>query len=1079
MRRILSLFTMLMLCGLLASAQNRVVSGRITDKDGASVAFASVKIKNTKLGTQADANGGYSIKVKDGDVLEISAAGYKTMEVATGTLATVNSVLDKTGTLVEVVVTGAYGKKATLRSATANTQNISNEKLNTIRPAAITDALAGKVAGAQIRSQSAAALGVDASIRIRGEGTVYGAGVLYVVDGTPVGSSDVNTDDVEDVTVLNGASAAARFGPAAAQGAIVINTKRAKKFNNGIGLELNAGVQFDRIYVLPNYQNSYAGGSYTDLVQYHWQDGQPEAWKALDGKFYPDYSDDASWGPRMVGQEYIPWYAWYPGSEYSYKTAKLTPQPNNAKDFYNTGVTFRNNVNFSKSGEGYNARISFTNVDQKGITPSEYLKKNTLAANGSYDLSKNFTVTANINYVTQYRRASNDDGYANQTTGTFNSWFHRDLEMDKIRELSDLRSPEGILASWNHSNPEVYSSSSPKDFYAGNYWYNFYSYLDNAFSKDRRDRFYGDASLTWKPSPDFRIKTTFRKNQITAYAESYVYRILEDGGVQTGSGGALKNYYGTNQSNSREDRYEALASYNKKIKDFTLGLDAGGEIIDAETKSVVLATQNGLYIKDYFVAANSYDNLATANSRVKTQRRAAYLFGNFNYKNYLFFDFTLRQDWSSTLPTNKSSVFIKSAGLGFVFSDLTKTTLPFLSLGKLRLNIGETLEIPGAYAQTADWYTIGSQSWDNIINNQLLKYRLQGTPNTIANRNLVGAVNSTKEIGLDLKFLKNRIGISASYYNAVTRLSPLSIPINGASGYTSITTNVGRIDRSGVEMQLSFTPILTKNFAWELTGTYSYNLNNKITELAPQLDKIGVSGGASFSGISPPIVYNITGQQWGQLIGGGKKRINGVPVITADGFFVQENEVNFGSVLPNYTGGFQNSFTVFKNFIFNVNIDFQSGGKFFSLSDMWGTYGGLTARTAVLNDKGNPIRDAVLDGGGVHVVGVDENGKAADKYVDAKAYFHNMVDNNIFDDYIHDLTFVKMREVSLGYKIPTSKLKAGKWLQSATFSIMLRNPWIIYRTTKDFDPAEISDVYGEDGQLPGTRAIGINLKLGF
>ncbi len=844
-------------------------------------------------------------------------------------------------------------------------------------------------------------------------------------------------------------------------------------------MELNTGVQFDKIYVLPNYQNSYAGGSYSDLVQYKWQDGQPEAWKALDGKFYRDYSDDASWGPRMVGQEYIPWYAWYPGSEYSYKTATLTPQPNNAREFYNTGATFRNNINFSKSGEGFNARISFTNVDQKGITPTEYLKKNTLSANGTYELSKNFTVGANINYVNQNRRASNDDGYGNQTTGTFNSWFHRDLDMGKIRELKDLRSPEGILASWNHSNPEAYSSSSPKDFYAGNYWYNFYDYLDQAYTKDRRDRLYGDASLTWKPSADFRVRTTFRKNQVTAYAESYVYRILEDGGVQTGSGGPLKNYYGTNQSNSREDRYEVLASYNKKIKDFNLGLDAGAEIVDQENKSIVLATQNGLYIKDYFVAANSVDPLAYSNGRSKSQRRAAYLFGNLNYKNYLFFDFTLRKDWYSVLPATTNSLLVKSFGLGFVFSDLTKNTLPFLSLGKLRLNWGETPEAPGPYSLTADWFTIGSQSWDNIYNNQLYKFRLMSTPNTIANPQLLGAINTVKEIGVDLKFLKNRIGISASYYNAITRKSPLAIPINGASGFTTKTDNVGRIDRSGIEMQVSFTPILTRNFTWELTGTYAFNVDNKVTELAPGVDRLGVSGGASFSGISPPVAYNIVGQQWGQLVGGGKKRINGVPVITADGLFVRQEEVNFGSVLPNYTGGFQNTFSVFKNFIFSVNIDFQSGGKFFSLSDMWGSYGGLTARTAVLNNKGNPIRDAVLDGGGVHVVGVDENGKAAEAYVDAKTYFRNMVDNNMFDDYIYDLTFVKMREVSFAYKVPASKLKVGKWLQNATFSIMLRNPWIIYRTTKDFDPAEISDVYGEDGQLPGTRSIAINLKLGF
>ena len=175
----------------------------------------------------------------------------------------------------------------------------------------------------------------------------------------------------------------------------------------------------------------------------------------------------------------------------------------------------------------------------------------------------------------------------------------------------------------------------------------------------------------------------------------------------------------------------------------------------------------------------------------------------------------------------------------------------------------------------------------------------------------------------------------------------------------------------------------------------------------------------------------------------------------------------------------QNSIS-YKDFLLNVNIDFQSGGKFFYLSDMWGSYSGLTARTAVLNDKGNPIRDAVADGGGVHVTGVDGNKNVVDMYIDAQDYFHSMVSNNVFDEYIYDLTFVKLREVSLGYRLPVSKWNfANKWLQNATFSVVSRNPWLIKAKTKDFDPSEISSVFGENGQFPGTRSIGFNLKLGF
>jgi hypothetical protein len=181
-----------------------------------------------------------------------------------------------------------------------------------------------------------------------------------------------------------------------------------------------------------------------------------------------------------------------------------------------------------------------------------------------------------------------------------------------------------------------------------------------------------------------------------------------------------------------------------------------------------------------------------------------------------------------------------------------------------------------------------------------------------------------------------------------------------------------------------------------------------------------------------------------------------------------------------YTGGVQNSLTLFKNFQVSVNIDYSFGGKFFSLSEFYGFATGLYQETAVLNDKGNSIRDAVEDGGGVHVFGVDEAGKAVNYYVNARTYFEQFPNGDgIAEPYIRDLTFVKLRELSVGYKLPMERLGIGKYIKSATFSIISRNPWLIYSKSKNFDPSEMSTEFGEDGQLPGTRGIGVNLKLGF
>ena len=317
MRRFLSLFTMLMLCGVLAFAQSRVVTGKVTDVDGNPVSFATVKIKGTPTGLSADANGAYSIRVNSNAVLVISGASFKETEVPVGTQNVLNTVLEKGGTdLKEVVVTSAFGIKRTARSTASNAQQVSSEQLNTIRQQNVNDALSGKVAGVQVQSQAAGKLGVGAVIRLRGENSLSaGTGALYVVDGTIISnSSDINTDDIEDINVLQGPAAAALFGSEGANGAIVISTKRSKRGSKNVGLEINSTVQFDKVYILPNYQNTYAGGNGIfgrELTLYQWQPGQPEAWKALDGKYYPEYTEDESWGPRMVGQEYIPWYGWF------------------------------------------------------------------------------------------------------------------------------------------------------------------------------------------------------------------------------------------------------------------------------------------------------------------------------------------------------------------------------------------------------------------------------------------------------------------------------------------------------------------------------------------------------------------------------------------------------------------------------------------------------------------------------------------------------------------------------------------------------------------------------------------------
>ena len=1075
-RKLLTLCVFL-LFAMYAGAQNRVVTGTVTTKeDGQPLPGASVRVKGTNSGTQTNAAGQFTISVSGANVtLVISSLGYKPVETsATSGPVSVSLAADE-NSLTEVVVTGAFGTTQTARSTTTNAQVVSGEKLNTIRQTDLNNALAGKVAGIQIRSQSVAALGRETEVRLRGaSGFGTGSGALYIVDGTILPNiTDINMDDVESVSVLQGPAATALFGSQAANGAIVITMKKGRS-TPGVGVTVNIGAQFDKVSVLPNYQNLYAGGSASELTAYNWKAGDPEEWRALDGKLYPDYADDSSWGPKMEGQEYIPWYAWYPGSKYSYKTASLTPQPNNSREFFNTGITLNNSVTFSQAKEGLAFKMTYGNQDVVGLIPNSKLKKNTLNLITSYDITKKLTVSANINYINRVLHGNISDDYGNSSTGSLNSWYHRDIDMGIMKELRNLKSPQGEFASWNHSNPTAYDPENPVNFYGANYWYNFYTYFDQTNNTNNRDRLFGNVSLNYKITDALSISGTYRKQQNTTWEENKVSTSLETSGVQTGMFGS---YYTRNYSENRQN-VEFLLTYKKDIKDFNINANAGSDFFSNTIKENYANTVQGLTIPDLYTLSNSVNAPNVVNNRITEKYRALFAKASIGYKNLVFIDGTIRKDWFSTLNPDDNSVVSKSIGASFLFSDLLKE-YSWLSSGKLRASWGEipralgtTNETFGAYRYPGLVYDINSFKWNGNF--------LMSSPDSFTDPNIKGAVSVQKEIGLDLAFFKNALTFSSTYWEGEDKNFPYNLSLNGASGITSLLTNIGLIKRSGFEFQLGGRPLQLPNFSWSINATYSPLIKNDIIELSKEyrITATGPVGGAGVWGTTMPTLQHIEGKRWGQIIGNGIKRINGQPVLDADGTYVNDPNVNFGSVLPKHTGGLQNTFTVFKDFTVNANIDWQVGGKFVSLSNMWGSYSGLTARTAELNDKGNNVRDAVADGGGKHVFGVNAQGNPVDYYVEAKTYYQSLYSKKTFDEFIYDLTYVKLREVSIGYNIPVKKLNLG-FVQSANFSVVARNPVLIYSRTKDFDPSEVDALIGETGQLPGTRGFGFNLKIGF
>jgi TonB-linked SusC/RagA family outer membrane protein len=1073
MRKILSLFVMLLLMTVMAFAQKRTITGKVTEANGDPVPYASVKVKGSKSGVAADQNGNFKLEVDGNPTLVISATGYGTKEVE----ASGNSIdikIDKTSNELSTVVVTALGIKRSVKSTPYATQQISSERLSQTREADLTTALSGKIAGIQVLGQSDAKLGSGGAIRIRGAGSLTDKSPLYIVDGSPVTNpADINFDDVSNINVLKGPSAAALYGQRGEAGVIVVTTKRAKKGKWTI--ELNQTTTFESVNVLPKYQNLYGGGDGDVFKTYDYVAGtSPASWAPLAGKRYHDYTDDASWGPKFDGGEYIPAYAWFPGTAYSYKTAPYVAQPNNVKDFYNDGLALNNNINIGKAGDGYNVRFSFTNLMRDGIQPNGRQDKNTISLQGAYDITKNLTVSTSLQYTWEKIKGDFTDGYSNNSSGSFNSWFHRNNNMKVLKELRGYKTPQGLGLSWNLATNPI-ATTQLSDL-VGNYWYNFYTYMDNNIDIQNRTRFFGNVGLTYKVNSDIKVAGTYYFNKRKTDRDARELAILQNSAAQ-----GTNNTWFYSNSNYDESNFELIASYNKSFENkLTLDVNVGGNYLQI-FRGVDSVTSGRLNTPDVFSTSNWVGVPSFAGTTVNADKKVASIFAraSLGYKDMLFIDGTLRRDWSSVLPADRNGYTTPSIGASFVFSELTKESLPSLSYGKLR----------------ASWATIGT---DDVSPNELNVYYRDGavklgnsvltsTPDNVVDQNIGFTINNSYEGGLDLRFLRDRVGFSATYFTESKTDDIVSASVPTGSGFTSAKINAGKVNRSGIELAIDFTPVKTKDFQWDIAFNWS-QVDVKVIEVAPKYNIKQISlvspgfstASVQFRSAPLPGVVQIEGERWGQLRGVGIQRINGLPVIDANGLYVKDPNVNFGSVLPDYTGG---AFTTlrYKNISLTASLDFQKGGKYFSLSNYWGTFSGLFEPTAALNDNGKNVRDAVSAGGGVHVFGVDETGKPKDIYVAGYTYFHQFHSSGgIAENSVFDATYVKVREISLNYEVNLAKLPSiNKIIKKATIGFVARSPFILYLAQEDFDASQLSQRFGENGQLPGTRSFGFNLRLGF
>ena len=1038
-------------------AQEKTISGTVSDKSGV-LPGVSIVIEGSNRGVETNFDGKYSIEANSGDVFVFRYLGYETAKITVATSNIINITLVEGGEVLDEIVITAYGIKRDKKSLGFSQQTVAGPALTQAKETDLSNALAGKVSGVQIVGNSSSTFG-NSTIRLRGSDNV-----LYVVDGIRVYSvSDINTENVASMSVLKGAAATAVYGPDGRNGVIVITSKVAKKGETIIELDYNTSI--NSVATLPDYQNEYGGGYSQEWDTFSYDAAQdPASWASFDGQKMPLYQADESWGPKLDGTLVRHWDSWVENTPEFGELREWSPQADNVREFYEDAVTNFVTLAFSKAGDNYNIRTTLSDLRANGIIPNSNRKSSKFSINLSYDMSDKFQFYTNINYEDRHTLNNPDQGYGN-IASNMNQWWQRQLDMSRLSNYER----NGELTSWNINGPR-----DPKPLY----WDSPYLHSYENFQNEYKNSTFGKIGGTYTINDKFNVTGEIRRT-FHSYSR-------DDRGTTKSL--LDQSFYSESFVNNERIEYFGMVNYADKYLDGDLDLNAslGGEIIKTEYNALTSSTVGGLTIPGFYNLSGSKDAASNRNYTIGDERQGMFVKGSLGYKNTLYFDASYRFDWSSTAKADDNRVETFGTSLSF----LTHKIIPkndVLTFSKLRLGYAQAPYFPNPYN----------------VNNTYIVDELYNGNGTLSvngrqqNPDLIGGTRTETEIGTELQFFGNRFSLDFTYFNRVDSDIPVTVPLDGATGYSSIVLNSGQQTSKGLELGVFGDVIRSDNFTWNV-GLNFATLSRFVDELYEGIESRDLSTYTSNMKLQERV-----GQEWGLFYGRGfATHTDGSKIFTTGDSFARETNKNLGSLLPDFTGGFTSNMN-YKNFGLNLGFDFQKGGQYYSRTERYFDHSGLSSQTAGLNDKGNPKRDAVADGGGVHIVGVLQTGTDAngtptsdgtvvDKYVDAKGHFSLSNLGNIYENNVHDATYIKLRTVRLNYtfnKTVTDKIN----IKSATLGLYANNVWLIYSDLPWIDPSEIEKRSGtnpltdqgggynwaEAGQLPNTRTIGLNLNLRF
>ncbi len=1060
---LLAIFTMQ------ASAQDRTVSGKVTSSgDNSTVPGVSVVVVGTTIGTSTDMDGNYKLTVpSNSKTLRFSGVGMKSKDVTMGASNSVDVNMDPDVLQLQEMVVSAIGIKQEKKAVGYSTQTVSGDNLTKAGQTNTLSALAGKVAGAQITT-TAGTPGASVSVRLRGVTSITGDNSpLIIIDGVPIDNSydasgnpdnggnnllesvnnsnraiDINPDDIESINVLKGPSATALYGINAANGALIITTKKGKgRQGGGVSVTLGTKFNWSQVNKLPDLQDQWVKGTGNNYRSY-------------------ESSTSGSWGPSVDTTYWDPSQAslfnangQMIGSARADTTPgaiKMTPF-DNLDQFYRTGFAIENNVSLSGGDDRNTFRVSYSRVKDNGVVPTSDFTRNTLALAGTSALSKKLSATGSFTY-------SNSGGRRVQQ-GSNLSGLMLDL----------LRTPVSFDNSNGNDDPEASSAYILSDGRQRNY---------------RGGVGYDNPYWTINQNP---FKDEVNRLISSVQANYQVYDWLD-----------VTYRVGLDFYNDRRNQQFAIGSganpdgqvYNQDIFYRHLNQDlivnAKKDFTDELKGSITLGHNSFRYYKNYnyvqgdilnfpdFYNISNASSVISRQSEYNYQTRAFYGQGRLAWRDQVFLELTGRSESSSTLPTDDNTFFYPSAALGWVFSETMDLQNKYFTYGKVRMSyaiVGK--DAPLYVLQNYYGSATVNDGWTSGISfplNGLSGYTID---NVLGNPGLKPEKTKSFEVGADLKFLDNRIGVDITYYKSTSEDQILAVPIAGSTGYQAQIKNAGSMENKGWEIMLYATPVKLKDFQWDIGMNYSRN-RNKVLALADGVNELFLGG---FEGSA---IYAVAGQPYGQIYGGRFVRDGNGNLVIVDGLPVQDDQTGIiGNPNPDWLMGITNTFT-YKNFTLNTLFDIRQGG------DIWnGTRGALVffGRAAETENRGSTTVfqgvNGYYDADNNLVITSDPNTTSATL---DQSYYQGIGSgfSGPAEPFVEDGSFIRLRELSLSYSLDKKWLK-GTPFGSIDVSVIGRNLWLKTDYT-GVDPETsltgASNSLGMDYfNMPGTKSYGFSVRV--